>query len=111
MEQQNHTQSIYQEGRIALAIEAINRNQFERERRAAATYDINRRTLRRRRARIQAWRDCEANSKKLTEREESVIIVHILDLDSRGFPPRLSAIRDMANFLLEERAASQVSKN
>ena len=111
MEQQNHTQSIYQEGRIALAIEAINQNQFESERRATATYDIDQRTLRRRRAGIQARRDCEANSKKLTKREELVIIVHILDLDSRGFPPRLSAVRDMANLLLAERAASQVGKN
>ena len=80
-------------------------------RHAAATYDVPEPTLRKRRAGIPSRRDCEPNSKKLTKLEELVITQHVLDLDSRGFPPRLGAIRDMANFLLAKRAASQVSKN
>ena len=75
-------------------------------RRAIATYSIPRTTLRRRRTGTTARRDYKANSKKLTKLKELVIVEHILDLDSRGFIPSLSAIRDMANKLLAKRAAS-----
>ena len=34
---------------------------------------------------------------KLIKPKELVIIQHILDLDLRGFVPKLSAIQDMAN--------------
>jgi hypothetical protein len=34
------------------------------------------------------------NSIKLTAREEEVIVQHILKLDSRGFAPRLAAVKD-----------------
>ena len=46
--------------------------------------------------------------KKLTELEESVIIQHSLDLDSRGFSPQLSIIKDMANRLLAVHKAGPV---
>ena len=111
MPQQHNAQSIQNKGRISLAISAIDRNQIQSVRRAVTTYDVPRTTLRRRRARTTARRDCKANSKKLTKLKESVIIQHILNLDSRGFAPSLSAIRDMANKLLTERTAGQVGKN
>jgi hypothetical protein len=53
-------------------------------------------------------RDIPANSRKLTDLEESVIVQYILDLDSKGFPPRLSGVEDMANRLLAERDAGRV---
>jgi len=81
MPQHNVPESVYREGRVALAISALKRNQFQSVRRAAATYNVNDRTLRRRRAGIQSRRDCEANLKKLTKLEESAIIQHILNLD------------------------------
>ena len=74
-------------------------------------YDVPRTTLRRRRAGTTARRDCKANSKKLTKLKELVIIEYILNLDSRGFAPSLSAIRDMANKLLTKYTTSQVGKN
>jgi hypothetical protein len=43
--------------------------------------------------------------KKLTNPEEEAIIEHVLDLDSRGFPPSLNDVRYMANKLLAERGA------
>lgn len=43
--------------------------------------------------------------KKLTNPEEEAIIEHVLDLDSRGFPPSLNNVRYMANKLLAERGA------
>jgi hypothetical protein len=38
---------------------------------------------------------------KLTELEEEVIIQNILDIDIRGFAPRLAGIEDIANYILE----------
>jgi hypothetical protein len=111
MPQPPNAQSIQNEGRVSLAIQAIDLRHIESERRAASTYDVPRTTIHARRAGRTARRDCEPNSKKLTKAEELVIIQHILELDSRGFSPTLSALRDMANNLLAERGASQVGKN
>lgn len=36
---------------------------------------------------------------------------HILDLDARGFPPRLAAVKDMADSLLAERHRDPVGQN
>ncbi|EKG08938.1 DDE superfamily endonuclease CENP-B-like protein [Macrophomina phaseolina MS6] len=68
-------------------------------------------TLKRRRDGTHSRRDCTPNSRKLTDPEESVIVQRILDLDSRGFPPRLSAVEDTANKLLADRAGRIVGKN
>jgi hypothetical protein len=65
-------------------------------------------TLARRLEGIRGRRDCTANSKKLTVNEEEVIIRHILDLDSRGFSPRLKEVADMANHLLISRGGKPV---
>jgi hypothetical protein len=46
---------------------------------------------------------------KLYKTEEDVIVQHILDLDLRGFPPRLAAIKDMADSLLAERHEDPIS--
>jgi hypothetical protein len=45
----------------------------------------------------------KANCHKLTELEEEVIIQKILDMDTRGFAPRLTSIEDIANYILESR--------
>ena len=100
--------SAYKEGQIVLAVNAINRAQIQSERLAAKTYDVPRSTLQRRRAGTLSRRDCEPNSRKLTKLEESVIIDHIIDLDLRGFSPKLDAVADMANHLLTERGAGKV---
>jgi hypothetical protein len=100
MQQPPNSQSTQSEGRMALAMSAIDQNQFRSVQRAAETYDLVQTTLRRRHAGIPSRRDCTLNSKKLTDLEESVIIQHILDLDMQGFSLKLSAIRDIANKLL-----------
>jgi hypothetical protein len=48
---------------------------------------------------------------KLLRTEEDVIVQHILDLDARGFPPRLAAVKDMADSLLAERHRDPVGQN
>jgi hypothetical protein len=47
---------------------------------------------------------------KLSELEEEVIIRNILDLDSRGFAPRLTSVEDIANYILESRGGKHVGK-
>lgn len=39
----------------------------------------------------------------LDELEGKVIVQHIMDLDNRGFPPRLEDVKDMANYILASR--------
>jgi hypothetical protein len=96
------------ESDIQLAILAINKQQIRSNRSTTTIYNIDERTLRRRRTGVIARRDCQPNSKKLTQREEEVVIQYILDLDQRGFPPTYAAIRDIANKLLTTRGVGQV---
>ena len=51
------------------------------------------------------------NSRKLIILEEEAIVRYILDLDSRVFPPRRSAIKDIANRLLTKRGGGRVRIN
>ena len=111
MDQPRKRQLGYSERKISLAISAIQKNQLQSMRCAATVYNVLRTTLQDRRASKTSWRNCEPNSKKLTKPKESVIIQHILDLDLRGFAPKLSAVWDMANQLLGARAAGQVGIN
>jgi hypothetical protein len=54
--------------------------------------------------------DSKANCYKLTELEEEVIVRNILDMDSRGFAPRLAGVEDMANFILKSQRGRRVGK-
>lgn len=78
---------------------------------AAKLYSVNHATLARRLNGQPSRRDITPNSRKLTDLEESAIVNHILDLDSRAFPPRLSGVEEMANHLLATRRAPNVGKN
>ena len=104
-------QNSSQEGRILLAIQAIKQGHIKDVKSAAVTYDIPRTTLRRRIQGMTYRRDCTPNSQKLTPYEESALVQYILDLDSRGFPPRPQAVQEMADLLLSERGKSPVGKN
>jgi hypothetical protein len=96
------------EADIQLAIYSIKAKQIQSEKRAASIYNIPRMTMRDRRAGKPARRDCQPNSKKLTQLEEEVIVSYILDLDRRGFAPTYEAVRDIADKLLAARGAGQV---
>jgi hypothetical protein len=48
---------------------------------------------------------------RLEATEEQVIVQHILKLDKRGYPPRLTDVEDIANSLLTKRHQLPVSKN
>ena len=99
------------ESRIILALEALKKDPKLTERRVAKIYNVSRTSLHRRRDGIAARRDSTINSKKLTDLEELAIVQYILNLDSKGFPPRCSSVEDMANRLLAERNAPRVGVN
>jgi hypothetical protein len=77
MAQRNATLLASNEADIQLAISSINSDQIQSNRSAAAIYSVSERTIRRRRAGKPARRDCQPNSKTLTQLEEEVIISHI----------------------------------
>ena len=101
----NTTQLPYNEADVVLAVSAINTGQIQSVRRAAATYNVPKATLRRQLNGTQSRHDCQPNLKILTKLEEEVVIKHILDLDLQGFAPSLDAIQDIANKLLAKRGA------
>jgi hypothetical protein len=98
--------SSLNENQLLLAIEAIRKDPTLSARAAAALYNVSRVTLGKRLRGIPVRRDISANSRKLTNSEESAILQYIIKLDSRTFPPRLSMVEDMANILLATRNTS-----
>ena len=101
-------ESLPKESRIILALEALKKDPKLSVRKAATIYEIPRSSLRDRRAGMQSRRETPANLRKLTDLEEKVLLKRVLDLDTRGFQPRLSDIREMADRLRVARDALYV---
>jgi predicted HTH domain antitoxin len=98
------------EARIILVIEAIRSSSKISIRRAATFYEIPRSSFSYRLAGRIPCNKTEVNCYKLTEIEKEVIIRYILDLDTRGFAPRLASIKDIANYILESQGGKYVRK-
>jgi hypothetical protein len=88
-----------QETRIILAIEAIRMSKKPSRRAAAKLYNVPESSLRLRMNGHSTLRERRPSAQKLTKSEEEVILQNILDMDSRGFAPRLAGVEDMANFM------------
>jgi hypothetical protein len=110
MQQQQDERRALQESRIQLALEAIKRDATLSQRRAAKIYNVLQTTLGKQHG-STFWCNCVPNSIKLLKTEEEVIVQHILDFDVQGFPPRLAAVKDMADLLLAERHQDPVGQN
>ncbi|KAL9563829.1 hypothetical protein ACKAV7_012071 [Fusarium commune] len=98
------------EARILLALRALQNDPKLSLRRAAGLYQVRYWTLHRRQKGILSTRDSIPKSRKLSDLEEQIIVQFILDLDSRGFPPRLRCVEEMANRLLADREMPPVGK-
>jgi helix-turn-helix, Psq domain len=99
-----------QEARIIMAMEAIRTSKKMSRRAAAKLYNIPESTLRDRLAGRSSRLETRPNSHKLTKIEEEVIVRYILDMDTRGFAPRLAGVEDMANYILKSHGGQRVGK-
>ena len=54
--------------------------------------------------------ETKPNYYKLNDLEEETLVRYILDLDTRGFAPRLASIEDIANYILESQGGKRVGK-
>ena len=104
-------QSFSNERRIILAIQAIENNKNLSCRQAAKIYEIPEATLRHRMNGRTSKPDSRNARRKLTNSEEDAIVQYILDLDERGFPPRIASVEDMTNLLLEKRGGGRVGQH
>ena len=110
MSDQHNAQLLKHEGRLELALQAYQAGQFQSHRAAAAAFNVKRQTLDERARGVPFRLKTRANSHKLTATEEQTIVRYILDLDSRGFAPRLCEVADMADKLLGVRGGKPVGK-
>ncbi|KAM5515600.1 transposase [Fusarium oxysporum f. sp. phaseoli] len=103
------SESLY-EARILLALQALQNDPKLSIRKAATIYQVNHCTLGRRQDGIQSIHSTTTKSRNLSDLEEQIIVQFILDLDSRGFPPRRDFVEKLANSLLADRDVSPVGK-
>ena len=96
MPQQQNVIFTQQEGRLTLAVQAYRTGQFKSIRRAAAVYNVPFQRLSDRLNKITFRPQVSPNCRKLTIIEEQTIVRYILNLDSRGFAPRLCEVADMS---------------
>lgn len=99
-----------QEARIILAIEAIRTTKKLSRLCAARIYNVPYSILTDRMNGRTVRAELRPPTTKLTQLEEESLSLYILDLDSRGFAPRLADVEDMANYLLETRRGKRVGK-
>src|SRR5450432_3507787 len=107
----NSTELVQREGRIELALDALQNGHFSSTRAAAQAYDVPRTTLRRRVRNCPARRDTRPTNCKLTATEELTLVQWILSMDQRGLAPRPDSVRQMASLLLQKRSDSNSSSN
>ena len=96
-----------QEGRLLLAIKAIELGQITSIRKAASLYNVPRSTLQTRFNGRRQLAIANRTKRKLTETEEYTLLQWILTMDKRGAPLRPLIVQDMANLLLAKRDASK----
>ena len=111
MSQPNNALLVKHEGRLQLALRAYNSGQFRSHRATAVAFNVKHYTLSERARGILFRLKIPANCLKLTRTEEQTIVRYILNLDSRGFAPRLCEVADIADKLLTARGRKLVGKN
>jgi hypothetical protein len=109
MQPQRNAQLAYNEGTLYLAIKATQAASPDSTRHASKAFDVPRTTLRERRNRTLARRNCEPNLKNLSKLEEEAIVARILELDARGIGATRTMVAEIANDLLAARCKGPVS--
>ena len=101
----HHTEKVQKEGRLTLAINAIQKNQISSRREAAAVYGVSRTTLQARLHGRVPKLGSRCKSRLLSESEEAVLISWIRSMERRGFPPFIIDVRRMAQSLIHSRGS------
>ena len=78
--------------------------------RAAKLYQLSHTTLFCRHNGVQAQANTIPKPRKLSNLEKKIVIQYILDLNLRGFPPRLGSVEEMGNRLLADWDVPPVGK-
>ena len=103
---ESRQKSAEKEGRILVALQAVQKGQIKSLYAAAKLYDIPYATLHNRATGVPSRVDIRWHRYKLTQLEEDSLVEWILSMDSRGAAPRPSTIREMADILLASRGES-----
>jgi hypothetical protein len=90
-----------QEAQIILAIEAIWLSKKISCCSTVKIFKVSKSTLHLRINGYTSLSERRPVSYKLTKLEEDMIIQRILNMDTRGFAPRLAGVKDIANFILK----------
>jgi hypothetical protein len=96
------------EANIILTVQAIHSDPKFSIRKAASIYNNLYTTLHYRLQGIMTRRDCTPKSRALIKTKKETILEYVFDLDSRGFPPAISQIEDMANILRKSRDTTRI---
>jgi hypothetical protein len=100
---ESRQKSAEKEGRILLALQAVQNSQIKSLHAAAKLYDIPYTTLHNRATGVPSCVDKRWHSYKLTQLEEDSLSEWIVSINLRGVAPRPAIVRDMANILLATR--------
>ena len=100
--------SIEQEGRLLLAVQAIKKQEISTICEAVRHFNVPKSTLLRRLNSTPNRAETRANNHKLTEIEEELLQKWIISLDDRGAAPRPATVRETANLLLAARGTTPV---
>ena len=103
MKPQQRSLQLAKEGRIDLAIASYQSNPTRSLRRLALSFDVPRSTLQTRLHGVKPKREIVSVNRKLSPSEEQSLVQWILELDQRGFPPKIIHVRRMADHLLAAR--------
>jgi hypothetical protein len=91
---------VHHEGRLLLALEAFNAEQFRSHQAAAAAFGVQQRALSKCAAGMTSRANSTPNSLKLTRTKQETIVQYIFALDVRGFASLFCKVEHMANKLL-----------
>jgi hypothetical protein len=111
MSQPQNALSLQHEGRLQIALQAYRSGHFRSHRAAARAFNVKQQRLSERARGVPFRPEAMPNGLKLTRTEEQTIVQYILDLDSRGFAPRLCEVSDMADKVLGVRGGKPVGKH
>ena len=78
--------------------------------RVVKTYDVSQTILRDRMKGCIPKTEERKTQHNLTLIEKEILVRHILDLDSRGFPSRINDVRDMTDLLYKIRHIKLINK-